>query len=40
MIFIMWYVISLAESQKGINAFQNYSMENQKGAIAVQSLCQ
>ena len=32
--------ISSAENQKGINAFQECSIENQKGAIIVQSLWQ
>ena len=30
--------ISLVESQKGVNAGQRCSIENQKGAVAVQSL--
>ena len=32
--------ISLVENQKGINAFQECSIKNQKGAIIVQSLWQ
>ena len=46
--FVILYVIqpsllaakSSVESQKGINVVQRRSVENQKGAIAVQSLRQ
>ena len=32
----MWdFMVSLAESEKGVNAVQRCSIENQKGAIAV-----
>ena len=30
-----WTATSLAESQKGVNAFLRCSVENQKGAIAI-----
>ena len=32
------YIISSVESQKGVNSVTRCSIENQKGAIAVQSL--
>ena len=34
----MAYVMSSAESQKGINAIRRYSTENQKGTIAIDSV--
>ena len=33
-------IILSVESQKGVNAIQGCSIENQKGTIAAQSLCQ
>ena len=39
-VFFLWSYISSDEIQKGINAVQRCSIENQKGTIAVQSLWQ
>ena len=34
-IFVLYFSVSSAEKQKGINTIQQYSIENQKGIIAI-----